>query len=788
MSARLFLIALVFVFALPLMSVIANDELPKTPRAFEERVDVLLGVDQDTDAVRVLAKRVMKAHGDKQPWAAALVNAGVRAGEAGHRIVALDILQPLTGERGNVLEAADRTRVALAMQRWGQSGDPDPAMEDSLILRVGREASPMETKVRELFAPLTAITDRKEQNSVKNSITAALVDAGPEILGVLARIASDSPGAVGRLAGEILAKRGGDAARPYLARMLASDSPLTRGTAVRSLADLPRPEAGTWWQAHGDFIERVTKDASASEREHIRTYVLLRHLQNDELWARYQQGGEDARHFLQRLARNGDPRAFKEAIAGIANDDLPEADREVHRSILVSTNPNQRGRVIGDLLADVDKKTIRAVVDVFRESIWTGFGSQHSALWALGRWQGDQEAREAIADEVWMDALRRISLPETAPNQVNYVASMLRHFVNAGYMPPVEICQDEVGCREFFANFHQIFSGSQTRNLFEEQPALFERMFDILPKLDTEQRKHLLGRVLGAQLPPSTRWSELLALAPFDKPSGRDGLLPSVIIELAKADDPALWPWIRKHVEEAGYPEDMQKVVRALAHRPDEQLLAFAERALARAEGMDLSVLGPIMNLLDHRHLDLAVDTPYGARSIEILSELAADPAHPAAVLAVHRLSALEQDTRLVPLFAQALDMPRPLPEGWREALVRVADARLLVEAAPFLVEQYRQRREQHVAKVLDKLREHRERLASFENWRAEDGRAAVDELLAQLDSQDAAERRIAVVALAALREQRAIPKLAKLALKDPDAAVRTKASAALEALANLAR
>ena len=765
-----------------------------TPAEFVEWIKTMVGVEQDPAEAKSSAERMGKLHKHDHAWAAALLELAEWAEKSGHPQSALDFLRTATVWHTHHLTADERRVVRASVKRLLPAGERAPVpgergietFETPLARDAGSGASPLEEKVRELFAPLAAVTDRKEQSSVRSSITSALIDTGPEILGVLARIASDTPGAVGRLAGELLARRGGDAARPYLMRMLDSGNTLTRGTALRSLSDLPRPETGTWWQAHGDFIERVRKDASASEKALIRYSVLLQRMTDDELWGRYQQGGEDAHHFLSRLGRSGDVRAFREAIAALASDEVSEVERAAHRDILLRARPNQRGRVLGLLLADVDERQIRAAVELYWSQRWSGLGGRHSALWALKQWRGDEDARKAIANEVWIKALKEMSNPETERNHVNHIASMLRGFADSGYMPPPGFCEDAALCRTFFANLHMSLHGTQIRPLFDAQPVLFERMFDVLPRLDQQERKHLLGQVLERQLPSSLRWGEVLELSQFAKPSGRDGLLPSIIIEMARADDPALWPWIARHIEETGYPEDMQKVIRALSHHPNEQVLAFAKRALDRAKGMDTTVLSHIINLLDYRYLDVEEESPYGAQAIEILNSIAADPAHAASVLALRKLIGLQQDARLVPLFAQALDMPRPLPEGWREALIRAADERLLVEGAPFLIEQYREKREERVAKVLDKLRAHRERLASFENWRADEGREAVTALLAQLDSQDVAERRIAVLALAAMREQRAIPKLAKLALKDPDTVVRNKASAALEALAGL--
>ncbi len=766
MSTRSILITLICVFALPLASVCADEELPTTPKAFEERAAVLLGVEQDPDGVLALARKVLHAHAGERPWAVALLNAAVRAGEADHRVVALNLLQLLTGDQGKALEEADQARVQSALRRWGQTGGA-PELADPLTFDFTNQPSPLERKVREIFVPLATATKPGEVSEARSAVKKALEDAGPEIFPVLAKIADDSPGNVGRVAAEILAAWGMENALPHLDRLLASKDAMTRGAAIRGLRSLPSSLEQTWFERYGGWLSRAESSLRADERLLLVEVVLTARMKGDELWARYQRGGLFADLFLEQLADSGDTRGYAEMLRRMPA--LEEEERDRFASTILRYSSGGHANALRPALKGLPIESMRAVV---LSALGNNFGQAQNVGWLLSEWEADDSSHRSLRREIWKLAVPRVAKGHGAHS------SLLSRLASHDGPPDKSLFEDEAWRNEFFQAFRRIYSGSRLVQFCQEHPKVFDQLLAYMPKLSPGARRELMQGMRRDGLPTSLQWSRIIELDPFARAgTSQRGYADWIVGEMARSQDPATWPWVEKHIEATGYPNHTYQAVEYLLGWKGAETLAFCERALSTRGELGTNMRTAVLGLLE-------VSYDQGGRAV--LVRIASDPERAGASVAIKELARHDERELLAGFYQRALEGGATLPHNWRNALIQTANDKMQLEAVPFLLEEYRRNPGSWVAAVLDKLKKHRDRLASFENWREEEGRAAVNELLAQLESEDAAERGIAILALAALREQRAVPKFAKLALKDPHNVIRAQAREALQALAGL--
>lgn len=754
------------------------------------KVATLLRADGSPDAAVTVLEKAIASHGGNQAWFDGLLTALHTLNHAGYASEARDLILSWAGSSRRVLSRTNNARIVSALAwtivvgetvetPWGLVAGvrpPDYLHVPGAGSRSEKE-TPLEKKIRAALEPLKQLKalEPKTRPAVIQDVKSSFKGVGPEAYPVLARIARESSPDVAGVAIQLIAGLGGADAIPFLEALIFESDPLTRSTTIRSLSDLVR--RGDEERQAKEWAWLITVEDRLDElgRKQLWQDVLRRRMSDDQLSARYRAAEGDIRvaslaAWLDHRLGPGTPQfdaLHAELRARTGDDALPYLRlyaRGIGRAQTGLANltigPKQYIRVVERVeLPELRNSGVMSprAFDVTREL--RGLSDD--------RIQGFREVYYRWLWTLFADPAHLEGLSEDRVERLWKIALL------SDVHPTADVVASPVWQRRFLQRLEGLPRDEGTA-LVVQHPNLIDL---VVKKKSGAEASQFLYRGLRAlaQEGRAIDWRRYLGS------QAHPGVIKAAIVLQASE----FLDWAESNVERCdevvfagkGGPNTLEHLARWDAPRARALLLSLLEtdgREHAPRSLLEPSTFASLPRLTQ----DALLESVIGRRAGEL-----------ALADAIQRLDLKRHRELAATLLRESVGAEWAESIWVKPRLVELAMRDRSPAAVTLLLHMYKNGDQMDlVGKALDTIRAHHERLASFESWVDGDGKDATAQLLESLQSEDAATRRAAVLALTAMESKKALPVFVKLSTKDPDERVRAAALHALEKMAGMTK
>ena len=426
-------------------------------------------VDRDAPKAITLYRKAIEVGGSGDAARDASLRLARLLEQSGNALDALEAWKALSVRFGDKLADAEKKEAHEAIGRLLPPGGHARSPLGEVFVRAGGEAggwavdagSPMDAKIVALLAKYES-ADASSRASVRSELIQILRPVGADAVPALTRaLRAESP-VRARLAAELVAMFGGSRAVAALEKTILEGDPFARGAAIEGLTQVKAaPETSAILVVAVDRM--LALPALADRRDRLRA-ILVSHLTDAELIARYDAGGDAAPMWLGAAVGRNSPAAVERviAIAKSGGDVPPEtvdalaAAAGVHLISMSMGDPYIANvQPLSQLTPEIRRGILRVVLSQPPSS--TRFAQAASVVAALGA-TGPVEAATAGAAEAW----ERVLL---APD-VSARFDGARELVKLAVAVPREVMKNPAAARALAENLPSLATAQGWSNLF----------------------------------------------------------------------------------------------------------------------------------------------------------------------------------------------------------------------------------------------------------------------------------------------------------------------------------
>ncbi len=755
-----------------------------TPEAFVRKMETLLRVDgQPSEVVAALRKAQDKYASNKQ-WAGAFLNVAESIVLAGHTNDAKAVLIEIAQKQASVLSPQDKTRLFRLL---GLTLTPGDVVRTSIGMAVGVASksgsnaamSPLESKIRELYAPMDTVSFRTLEREKKRTFEQAVAKRLPRrteaVRSVLAKVVLDTPGDIAAAAAKHLVSEEGESVLTHVESILASGD---KQAAEHMLSALPKYYTGNVDQLFA-WAKRVVPDTSTkTSREFWRTFFIYSLRNRDALMGIVQAQGPYSDLALEVALQSEHAPAFEACLTIVRSKD-PARATWAARTLLDNTNSRLNPlqtmshddlqvmlRALQDDLSSSDRrvthrvwKLLEAIIDAGGEA----FHNNRVLLW-----------RAAVPLDL---ATRPVPKRSRTSTRSSDLATKLRQRLGNRDTIPAELVGDDAWLDNYMTRYH----GGEVRPAIVNlsmHDGIATRVIQRLKALPLRWRPvavefiYYLANVHRA-LETKISWGEIVSLEGIEFPSTQHANLYRTA---CRQRDLLMIKRIEETVPTLNL-EQATNLIQALAAADNDRAVVTFESWIKSRDDFEGR----------ERYLTRALGEMTVDSSLELLRRLAAHRESRWAPPALRALGKRGDIKSLSDAWALAANGKIDPRSDLHDALIDAARKTKHPASLPYLIYAYEYTQYTNDAgSVIDLIKEHRQRLAAAKRMMNDVDEETTKQLFEMLDAEDAGKRRAAVLALVGMGAKEALPRLAIMSTSDPDPDVRRVAMRGLEVLAGV--